>query len=80
MKYTVSRCPTCGGPPIAELNTVPVFAGLIENEDGGLEILQMISNPQLTKQEHQTLTQEYHSLGEHVEVRCATAWFMMVTV
>ena len=34
MKYTVSRCPTCGGPPVAELNTVPVFASLVENEGG----------------------------------------------
>ena len=37
MKYTVSRCPTCGGPPVAEFNTVPVFAGLVENEDGGFD-------------------------------------------
>lgn len=37
MKYMVSRCPTCGGLPVAELNTVPVFAGLIENDDGGFD-------------------------------------------
>jgi hypothetical protein len=37
MKYTVSRCPTCGGTPVAELNRVPVFAGLIENDDGGFD-------------------------------------------
>ena len=37
MKYTVSRCPTCGGPPVAEFNTVPVFAGVVENEDGGFD-------------------------------------------
>ena len=41
---------------------------LNENEDSGLEILQMISNPQLTKQEQQVLTQEYYSYGEKVEV------------
>ena len=37
MKYTVNRCPACGGPPVAELNTVPVLAGLVENEDGGFD-------------------------------------------
>lgn len=37
MKYTVSRCPTCGGLPVAELNTVPMFAGFVENEDGGFD-------------------------------------------
>jgi hypothetical protein len=37
MKYTVSRCPTCGGLPVAELNTVPVFASLVENDDGGFD-------------------------------------------
>lgn len=37
MKYTVSKCPTCGGVAAAELNTVPVFAGLIENDDGGFD-------------------------------------------
>ena len=37
MKYTVSRCPTCGGLPVAELNTVPVFAGLVENEEEGFD-------------------------------------------
>ena len=30
----------------------------------------MISNPQLTKQEQQVLTQEYHSYGEIIEA-CA---------
>ena len=42
---------------------------LNENEDGGLEILQLISNPQLTQSEQQVLTQEYHAHGERVEVR-----------
>ena len=37
MKYTVSKCPTCGGLPVAERNTVPVFAGVVENEDGGFD-------------------------------------------
>jgi hypothetical protein len=37
MKYTVSKCPTCGGAPVAELNRVPVFAGLVEDEDGGFD-------------------------------------------
>ena len=37
MKYKMSRCPTCGGLPVAELNTVPVVAGLVENEDGGFD-------------------------------------------
>lgn len=37
MKYTASKCPTCGDPPVAELNTVPVLAGLVENEDGGFD-------------------------------------------
>ena len=37
MKYTVSKCPTCGGLPVAERNTVPVFAGLVENDDGGFD-------------------------------------------
>ena len=37
MKYAVSKCPTCGGPPVAEVNTVPVLAGLVENEDGGFD-------------------------------------------
>ncbi|MBI2987349.1 MAG: hypothetical protein HYY45_11335 [Deltaproteobacteria bacterium] len=33
----MSRCPTCGGLPVAEVNTVPVFAGLVQNEDGGFD-------------------------------------------
>ncbi len=37
MKYTVSKCPTCGRPPVAEVNRVTVFAGLIENDDGGFD-------------------------------------------
>ena len=37
MKYAVSRCPTCSGPPVAELNTVPVFAGLVEGWKRGRE-------------------------------------------
>jgi hypothetical protein len=37
MKYSVSKCPTCGGTPVAELNRVPVLAGLIENDDGGFD-------------------------------------------
>lgn len=37
MKYAVSKCPTCGGRPVAELNTVPVFAGLIEDGGGGFD-------------------------------------------
>ncbi len=37
MKYPASKCPTCSGPPVAELNTVPVFAGLVENEDRGFD-------------------------------------------
>ena len=37
MKYTVSNCPTCGGLPVAEVNRVPVLAGLIENDDGGFD-------------------------------------------
>lgn len=37
MKYTVSRCPTCGGLPVAELNAVPILAGLIENDEGGFD-------------------------------------------
>ena len=41
---------------------------LSENEDNGLDVLQMISNPQLTASEQQVLTQEYHSHGERIEV------------
>ncbi len=37
MKYTVSKCPTCGGLPVAEVNRVTVFAGLIENDGGGFD-------------------------------------------
>jgi hypothetical protein len=27
----------CGGLPVAEINTVPLFAGLVESEDGGFD-------------------------------------------
>jgi len=46
MKYTVNKCPACGGPPVAELNTVPVFAGLVEGWKRGREsFLILLKNP-----------------------------------
>ncbi len=39
-----------------------------ENEDESLEVLQLISNPKLTKEEQRILTNEYNAMAVDVEV------------